>query len=180
MREKIFKSLNTSDLSNEEWENAAHVVASIGAAQINRRQLTLGALLLRLRAGHAQFLPRILALLSLTIASRARRSHWKGIGRHNAHTVAQIAVDRFLDVLCSDCRGVGTIGELGQVIVLCQTCRGSGKRKDSQHSMADDLNMSIAQFKEHGIAAHLKEILALMDRMEGMAAGGTKLQARGN
>jgi hypothetical protein len=46
--------------------------------------------------------------------------------------------------------------------------------------MADDLNMSIAQFKEHGIAAHLKEILALMDRMEGMAAGGTKLQARGN
>src|SRR5688572_32768424 len=38
MREKIFKSLNTSDLSDEDWENAAHVVASLGASQIGHRK----------------------------------------------------------------------------------------------------------------------------------------------
>ena len=180
MREKIFKSLSTSDLSEETWENAAHVVASLGAAQINRKHLTLGALLLRLRAGQAQFLPRIIALLSLTIASRARRQGWKGVGRHNANSIAQIALDRFLDVLCGGCNGVGTIGELGQLIVICQTCKGTGKRHDSQNAMARDLNMSVEQFKSMNMGEAIKDVLSMMERMEGFAVGATKGQARGS
>jgi hypothetical protein len=71
MREKLLRSLNASDLSIEEWESAAHVVASLGAAQIgNRKHLSVGALLLHIRAGHVNFLPRVLGLLSLSAAGR--------------------------------------------------------------------------------------------------------------
>jgi hypothetical protein len=179
LREKIYRSLNSSDLSDEEWENAAHVVASLGAAQINRKHLALGAMILHVRAGQAQFLPRVLALLSLRIASVARRSAWKGIGRHNADKLAQIAMDRFLDTLCGTCHGVGTVGELGQVIVICPECRGSQKRSNDDVSAANFLGIDWQQFKRLEIGERIKDVLAMLDRMEGYAAGGTKLQARG-
>jgi hypothetical protein len=179
MREKIFKSLNSKDLSHEEWENAAHIVGSLGAAQINQHHLNIGAMLLHLRAGHVRFLPRIVALLSLRIASKARRDGWRGVGRHNADAFARVALDRFLGVLCGDCNGVGTIGELGQLIVTCKTCHGNGKRKDTYRDLAADLNMSSELFKRAGIAERMKDLLSTLDRMEGMAAGATKAQARG-
>lgn len=178
MKEKLLRSLNSSDLSDEEWENAAHVVASLGAAQINRKHLALGALLLHVRAGHAHFLPKVLALLSLRIASMARRQAWKGIGRHNSETLAKIALDRFLDDLCGDCHGVGTIGELGQIIVLCQTCKGSKKRVADDMSTAKLLGMEWASFKAFQIRDRIKDVMAMLDRMEGHAVGVTKAQAR--
>jgi hypothetical protein len=178
LREKIYRSLNTSDLSNEEWENAAHVIASLGAAQINRKHLALGALMLHVRAGHAQFLPRVLALLSLRIVSMARRQAWRGIGRHNSETLAKIAVDRLLDDLCGSCHGVGTIGELGQVIVICPDCRGSKKRANDDTTVAKLLGLEWQQFKRLEIRERIKDVIAMLDRMEGMAAGATRLQAR--
>ncbi len=173
------KALNASDLSDEEWENAAHVIASLGACQINRKHLSLGSHLLHIRAGHNQFIPRVLTLMSMQIASRARRNAWKGIGRHNAYLLAQIALDRFLDVHCKACNGVGKIGELGQVIVICQACKGSGKRKDSDLETADLLGMSLKAFRGFEIQERIKDVIAIMDKMEGYAAGGTKQQARG-
>lgn len=181
MKEKILRSLNTSDMSSEEWENAAHIVASLGAAQIgSRKQLSIGALLLHIRAGHSAFLPRALALISLHVASRARRNAWRGVGRHNAYLLSQIAVDRFLNALCEPCNGVGKIGELGQVIVLCQTCKGSGKRKDSPLDIADALGMTLHQVRELDIEGRIKDVIGMLDRMEGYAAGGTRQQARGH
>lgn len=178
MKEKLLRSLNSSDLSDEEWENAAHVVASLGAAQINRKHLALGALILHVRAGHAQFLPKVLALLSLRIVSMARRQAWKGIGRHNAETLAKIAIDRFLDDLCGTCHGVGTMGELGQVIVICPACRGSKKRGNEDQDAAKSLGMDWPQFKRLEIRERIKDVLAMLDRMEGYAVGGTRQQAR--
>jgi hypothetical protein len=181
MREKILKSLNSSDMSDEQWENAAHVVASLGAAQIgNRGQLSIGAMLLHVRAGHIQFLPRVQALVAHQIVSRARRSAWKGVGRHNANALARIALERFLNVLCGSCNGVGRVGELGQVIVICQTCKGTGKSKEDAKGYAADLGMSGEAYRTFGIAERLKDVLALLDRMEGIAAAGTKRQARGD
>jgi hypothetical protein len=181
MREKILRSLNTSDLSSEEWENAAHVVASLGAAQIgSRRQLSIGALLLHIRAGHIPFIPRALSLISLTVASKARRNAWKGIGRHNAYLLSEIALERFLNNLCQPCNGVGKIGGLGQVIVLCQTCKGTGKRKEDYLALAESLGMTLRQFRDLDIPERIKDVIALLDRMEGYAAGGTRQQARGD
>jgi hypothetical protein len=180
MRERILKSLNSSDLSTEEWENHAHLVASLGAAQIgNRKHLSMGALLLRVKAGQNQFIPRILELLAPYIASKARRGAWKGIGRHNAYLLCQLALDRFLDVLCEPCHGVGKIGELGQVIILCQTCKGTGKRKDNPLDLADTLGMTLQQIRQMEIQDRIKDVIALLERMEGYASGGTKQQARG-
>lgn len=178
MKEKLLRSLNSSDLSDEEWENAAHVVASLGAAQINRKHLALGALLLHIRAGHGQFLPRVLALLSLRIASMARRQAWKGIGRHNAESLAKIALDRFLDDLCESCHGVGTMGDLGQVIVICPSCKGSKKRANDDSTAAHMLGMDWEKFRRLEIRSRIKDVLEMMDRMEGHAVGGTRQQAR--
>jgi hypothetical protein len=179
MKEKLLRSLNSSDLSDEEWENAAHVVASLGAAQINRKHLALGAMILHVRAGHAQFLPRVISLLALRIAATARRKAWRGIGRHNAESLAKIALDRFLDDLCPSCHGVGTIGDLGQIIVLCHTCRGSKKRTDDDWAAAKLLGLEWESFKKFQIKERIKDVLAMLDRMEGYAVGGTKSQARG-
>jgi hypothetical protein len=168
LKEKILKSLNASDLSDEEWENAAHVVASLGAAQIgNRKHLSIGAMLLHIRAGHAQFLPRVVALLTHHVASRASRNRWQGVTRERAHTLAVEALDRFFDPLCHVCNGVGKVGELGQVIVLCSRkhggCGGTGKRPENYK----------------GWMERVKDVLALLESWEGYAAGGTRRQARG-
>jgi hypothetical protein len=178
LREKIYRSLNTSDLSDEAWENAAHVVASLGAAQINRKHLALGALLIHVKAGHSNFIPKVLSLLALRIASMARRNAWRGIGRHNAHRLAEIALDRFLDNLCGTCNGVGTVGELGQLIVICHTCNGSKVRRNEDLATANLLGMDLAEYGRLQMRERLKEILAMLDRMEGHASGGTKEQAR--
>ena len=181
MREKILRSLNTGNLKDEEWEGAAHVIASLGAAQIgNRKHLSVGALLLHIRAGHVNFLPRVLALITLQIASRARRNKWKGVGRHNAERIAQIALDRFLQANCEACNGVGTIGELGQVIVICQTCKGTGNRKDDLHEMAKYLGVSLKLFRDLDLIERVKDVVSMLDRMEGYAASGTRMQARGD
>ena len=180
MREKILKALNTSDLSTEEWENSCHVIASLGAAQIGqKRHLSIGAYLLHIRAGHTSFIPRVVSLVAATIVSRARREGWKGIGRHNAEGVAQIALQRFVDSLCKACNGVGKIGELGQVIVLCQSCRGTGKARIDDRADAELLGMPVRAFHAHEIRERIKDVIALLDRMEGFASGGTKKQARG-
>jgi hypothetical protein len=180
MREKIFKSLNTSDLSDEEWENAAHVVASLGAAQIgNRRQISLGAYLLHIKAGHVHFLPRVIALLALTIASRARRDGWRGVTKANAEGLAKVALDRFLDNNCADCNGVGRIGELGSVIVLCGTCKGGGKRKDDLSAMASTMGLTVRIFRDLNLIERVKYVIGLLEKMEGHASGATRTQARG-
>lgn len=168
MREKILKSLNSSDLTDEEWENAAHVVASLGAAQIgNRRHLSIGAMLLHIRAGHAKFLPRVIALTAHYVASRAARDKWAGVTRERALTIATEAVDRFLDPNCQICHGVGKVGELGQVIVLCSRknggCGGTGKRPENYK----------------GWMERVRDVLAALESWEGYAAGGTRRQARG-
>ena len=181
MREKILRSLNSGNLKDEEWEGAAHVIASLGAAQIgNRKHLSVGALLLHIRAGHVNFLPRVLALITLQIASKARRNKWKGVGRHNASKIAQIALDRFLQANCEACNGVGTIGELGQVIVICQTCKGTGNRKDDLHEMAKYLGVSLKLFRDLDLIERVKDVVSMLDRMEGYAASGTRMQARGD
>jgi hypothetical protein len=168
MREKIYRSLNTSDLTQEEWESAAHVVASMGAAQIgNRKHLSIGAMLLRIKGGNAIFLPRVKALLTLTIVSKARKDRWHGVSRDRASTLVEIALDHFLDPNCAKCHGVGRIGEPGQIIILCSRkdggCGGTGKR----------------QTKWSGWMERAKDVLALLDRYESYASAGTRRQARG-
>jgi hypothetical protein len=169
MRERILKSLNANNLKTEEWENAAHVVASLGAAQIgNRRHMSIGAKLLHIKAGHHRFLPEVLSLLTMTITSRARRDCWKGITKERAHTLARIALDYHLDPLCPNCHGVGRIGELGKVIVICSKadggCGGTGKRE---------------QGRWHGWMERVRDVLSMLERYEGYASGGTRRQARG-
>jgi len=169
VREKILRSLNTSDLSEEEWENAAHVVASLGAAQIgNRRHLSIGAMLLHIRAGHAKFLPRVIALTTHYVVARASRDKWAGVTRERARALVLEALDRFFDPLCPVCHGVGKVGELGQVIVLCSRknggCGGTGKRPENYK----------------GWMERVKDVLAALELWEGYAAGGTRRQARGN
>jgi hypothetical protein len=178
VREKIYRSLNTSDLSTEEWENAAHVVASLGAAQVNRKHLALGALVLRIKAGHSSFIPKVLSLLALRIASMARRNAWKGVGRHNAHLLGEIALDRFLNNLCGSCNGVGTVGELGQIIVICQGCNGARKRQPEDLATANHLGIDLALFRKMQIQARINEIVSMLDRMEGYATGATREKAR--
>jgi hypothetical protein len=181
MRERVIHALNSGNLKDEAWETSAHIVASLGAAQIgNRGHLSVGALLLHIRAGHINFLPRVLALLSLSVASRARRNKWKGVGRHNASKLAQVALDRFLDTNCESCNGVGTIGDLGQVIVICQTCKGTGNRKDDLHMMAQVLGMSIRAFRDLDMIERVRDVVSMLDRMEGYAASGTRRQAKGD
>jgi hypothetical protein len=179
MREKILRALNASDLSIEEWESAAHVIASLGAAQINRKHLSLGSYLLHIRAGHTNFIPRVLGLLGLTIASRARRNGWKGVGRHNASLVAQIALQTFLDSTCKACSGVGKLGEYGQVFYICQSCKGNGKKRDDDRSDAEFIGMSVKLFRANEMRERLKDVISFLDRAEGLAAGGTRGQARG-
>ena len=168
MKEKILKSLNSGDLSDEEWENAAHVVASLGAAQIgNRKHLNVGAMLLHIRAGHVQFVPKLLGIVTLTIVSKARKEHWHGVTADRAATLAQVALDHFLDPNCPVCNGVGRIGEFGKVIVMCSRknggCGGSGKR----------------EFKFRGWMEHVRDVLGMLERYEGQASGSTRQQARG-
>jgi len=180
MRERILRALNTKDLSLEEYETAAHIVASLGAAQIgNRKHLSIGALLLHIKAGQVAFLPRTIALLELTVASRARRNAWKGVGRHNARKLAQVALDRFLDGNCGSCNGVGTIGDLGQIIVICQTCKGTGDRRDDLREMAQNMGMTLRSFRDLDMIERVRDVVSMLDRMEGYAASGTRRQARG-
>lgn len=167
MREKILRSLNTGNLKTEEWENAAHVIASLGAAQIgNRKHLSVGALLLHIRAGHLQFLPRVMALLTFMTIARASRGRWKGVTHDRARKIAEEALGYHLDANCQVCNGVGRIGELGQVIVLCSRanggCGGSGKRET----------------KWSGWMEYAREVLLLLERCEGYANSGTRRQAK--
>jgi hypothetical protein len=169
MREKLLRSLNAQDLSIEEWESAAHVVASLGAAQIgNRKHLSIGALILHIRAGHLKFIPRVAALLTLYVASRASRDRWKGVTRQRAGIIARTALEHHFDPLCKVCNGVGRIGEPGQIIVLCSRknggCGGTGKREESWH----------------GWMERVKDVLSILGRWEGYASGGTRRQARGS
>lgn len=187
MREKILKSLNTSDLTQEEWESAAHVVAALGASQripepeltvkrrlellagLNlpkpRKHLTVGAMLLHIKAGQARFLPRVLELTWRYVASKAARDRWTGVTHERAKIIAQIALDRFLDPLCEVCNGVGRIGEFGQTIILCSKsaggCGGSGKKGNNWH----------------GWMERVKDVLSMLESWEGYAASGTARQA---
>ena len=169
MKEKILRSLNSSDLSDEEWENAAHVVASLGAAQIgSRKQLSLGALLLHVRAGHIHFLPRVEEVLTSVVRWKAKSARWTGVTPERASELARMALERHLDPNCPVCHGVGKLGELGQVIVLCSRkdggCGGTGKRLESWT----------------GWRERVKDVLAMLERYEGYAAAGTRKQARGH
>lgn len=168
MREKLLRSLNSKDLSTEEWENAAHLVASLGAAQIgNRRHLNIGSMLLYIRAGHAQFLPRVIALTTHYVCARATRDKWAGVTRQRAGIIVETALDRFFDPNCGACGGVGRIGELGSVIHICSKqhggCGGTGKRPEN--------------FK--GWMERVKDVIATLGAWEGYAAGATRSQARG-
>jgi hypothetical protein len=168
MREKILRSLNTSDLSDEEWENHAHVVASLGAAQIgNRKHLAIGALLLHIRGGHYRFYPRTLELLKAVVQRKAKTDRWVGVNPQRAAELATIALERHFNPLCPVCHGVGRIGDLGQVIVLCAKkdggCGGTGKRESNWR----------------GWMERVKDVLGMLERYEGYASGGTRRQARG-
>jgi hypothetical protein len=168
MREKILKALSTSDLSIEEWEDHAHVVASLGASQMgNRRHLSIGAMLLRVRGGQPRFLPRVVELMEAVVKAKSKRERWAGVTPERASTLVRIALDHFLDPNCPICRGVGKIGDFGQVVILCSRagggCGGTGKRK--------------ADWR--GWMERVRDVLSLMETYEGYAAGGTKKQARG-
>jgi hypothetical protein len=167
MKEKLLRSLNSSDLTQEEFESAAHVVASLGAAQIgNRRHLSVGAMLLHVRAGQARFLPRVIALTTLYVSSRAKRERWAGVTIERAGIIAREAIDRSLHPHCEVCNGVGKLGELGSVIVLCSKqaggCGGTGKRPEHWK----------------GWMERVKDVIAAIESWEGYAAGGTRYQAR--
>ena len=167
MREKLLRSLNSSDLTQEEFESAAHVVASLGAAQIgNRKHLSIGAMLLHVRAGQARFLPRVIALTTLYVVSRAKRDRWAGVTPDRAEIIAKAAIDHSLHPNCEVCNGVGRIGDLGQIIVLCSKkvggCGGTGKREG----------------KWKGWMERVKDVIAVIESWEGYAAGGTRYQAR--
>jgi hypothetical protein len=167
MRERILKALNSSDLTQDEFEKAAHVVASLGAAQIgNRKHLSIGAMLLHVRAGQARFLPRVIALTTLYVVSRARRDRWTGVTPERAEIIAKAAIDHSLHPNCEVCNGVGRIGELGQVIVLCSKkhggCGGTGKRET----------------RWTGWMERVKDVISVIESWEGYAAGGTRYQAR--
>jgi hypothetical protein len=166
MREKILRSLNSSDLTQEEWESAAHVVASLGAAQIGcRKHLSIGAMLLHVRGGQARFLPRVVALTTLYVASRAARDRWAGITKERARVVAVEAIDRYLNPNCLACNGVGKLGEPGQVIVLCSRkhggCGGTGKKPETWT----------------GWKERIKDVISVLGAWEGYASGGTRKQA---
>lgn len=168
MKETLLKALNSSDLTQEEFETAAHVVASLGAAQIsNRRHMNIGAMLLHVRAGQVRFLPRVIALTTLYVASRAKRDRWTGVTPERAAIIAKEAIDRSLHPHCEICNGVGKIGELGQIIVLCSKqiggCGGTGKRPE----------------KWKGWMERVKDVMSMLESWEGYATGGTRYQARG-
>jgi hypothetical protein len=168
MKEKLLKSLNSSDLEDHEWETQVHLVASLGAAQIGpRKQLSLGALLLHIRAGHHAFYPRALAVLKAVVKNKAEKGRWAGVTPQRASELAAIALERHFNPLCPVCHGVGKIGELGQVIVLCSRknggCGGTGKRDD----------------RWKGWMERVKDVLAMLERYEGYCTGGTRRQARG-
>jgi hypothetical protein len=166
MREKILKALNTSDLSIEEWEDHAHVVGALGAAQMgNRRHLSIGALLLHIRGGHHKFYPRVIDLTASYVASRAKRDRWTGITKERARQVAVEALHHYFNPLCMVCNGVGKLGEPGQVIVLCSRkdggCGGSGKKPENWR----------------GWMERVKDVLSVLGAWEGYASGGTRRQA---
>jgi hypothetical protein len=168
MRERVIHALNSGNLKDETWETSAHIVASLGAAQIgNRKHLSLGALMLHIKAGHTSFIPRLLALLALHVRSRAVRDKWAGVTRERAHILARTALAHYLDPLCPVCNGVGRVGELGQVIVICSRryggCGGTGRKEESWH----------------GWMERVKDVLSMLGRWEGYASSGTRRQARG-
>jgi hypothetical protein len=187
MREKILRSLNTKDLSDEEWESASHVIAALGMAQklvqqnptperrqelmseLNlpkpRKHLSIGAMLLHIKAGQARFLPRVIALTTSYVVSRAHRERWAGVTKDRANTIVRIALDRFFDHNCEVCHGVGRIGEVGQVIVLCSRseggCGGTGKKSENWR----------------GWMERVKDVLSALESWEGYASGGAFKQA---
>lgn len=168
MKEKILKALDTSNLEDDEWETHVHVVASVGASQIGaRHHLSIGALLLHIKAGHRRFYPRVLSLLKAQVQRKALKGRWTGVTPQRASELAAIALERHFNPLCPVCHGVGRIGELGQVIVLCSKsnggCGGTGKRAQTWR----------------GWMERVKDVLAMLERFEGYASGGTKRQARG-
>ena len=134
---------------------------------VHRFQSSLGALLLHIKSGQGQYIPRFLGVLSLHVLSRAKRERWRGVTPDRASTLARVALERFLDPHCDRCNGVGRIGELGQVIVICSSkeggCGGTGKKADNWR----------------GWMEYVKDVLGMLDRFEGYAAGGTRKQARG-
>jgi hypothetical protein len=167
MKEKLLKSLNSSDLRDDEWETHVHIVGSLGAAQIGRRHLSIGAMLLRVKAGQARFLPRVMELMEAAVRSRASRDRWAGVTRERASTLVKIALDHHLDPNCPICHGVGRIGDFGQVVILCSRagggCGGTGKRK--------------AQWK--GWMERVTDVLGMLERWESYASAGARRQARG-
>jgi hypothetical protein len=180
MRERILKALTTSDMKDEEHETHAHVVASLGAAQIGRKHLSLGALLLHIRAGQARFLPTVLGLITIQVQRRAAKERWTGVTPLRAAGLARIALDRHLNANCGACNGVGQLGDLGQVIVLCQTCKGSGKRRDEFKEMADELGMTLQKFRDGDFQDKVKAVIGMLERLEGYASAGTRQKARGS
>jgi hypothetical protein len=62
--------------------------------------------------------------------------------------------------------------------VICQTCNGAKTRTQEDLATATLLGMDLASFRKFDIQARIKEVVAMLDRMEGHAAGGTREQAR--
>lgn len=167
MKEKLLRSLNASDLSHEEWESASHMVAALGASQVNDRQVSAGVMLLHIKAGQNRFLPDLLGILTAHVRHRAKRERWGGVTPERAGKIAQEALDRFLHPLCTVCNGVGRVGELGQVIVLCSKadggCGGTGKRS--------------ANYR--GWMERVADVLDMLARWEDMAWVRQEYKARG-
>jgi hypothetical protein len=168
MKEKLLRALNTSDMKDADWETHAHIVASLGAAQINRKQLSIGALLLHIRSGQHSFYPRTMELLKAVVQRKAKTDRWLGVTPQRASELATIALDRHFNPLCPVCHGVGKLGDLGQVIVLCSRkdggCGGTGKKSDTWR----------------GWMERVKDVLSMLERYEGYASSGTRRQARGH
>ena len=179
MKEKLARAFWSSNLEVHEWTDSATTIAAAGASQIKHGQRHLGFLLHRIQAGQSKYLPEALTKFMPIVWREARRNAWKGMTEYRVATLAQIALDAFLWPSCPSCRGIGQMGGYDQTIVaICQSCKGTGKRRISKKENAELLRFDIREYSKFAISERIKDLVDVLSRMYGHATDAARRQTR--